>query len=351
VHLPHLSPTNASDQKSILAKLVAPEWGNKLVTEITPYDVEKLLNKVAAGRARPSKAKPNNRARKLQRAKPTPVRANRTGEVLRKMFTYAVGWGWRDDNPASSFRRRIENARERFLSHEEIRKLAEALVAAEDRRAADIIRLPALNDTLQAGHGPCPALTTLPQAYLIVTTFRGAQASSWFTNALAVLRMLNPCFVMMPGVNPKSMAPHEQVLFQELSALWNIACVQISIELIHRMYCSAFCKFAAINFLHEAIRVPEHLARGPDRIGVMTADKIGDQGADQMTMHLEVFFETPVDEALVQHSVRERQQVCAMQLIDPLIDTRCWPVAQYMRIKEGAGAGPEGTDFLAAMCF
>lgn len=141
VHLPHLSALNASDQKSMLAKMVAPDWGNKLVTEITPYDVEKLLNKVAAGRARPSKAKPNNRARKLQGPKPTPVRANRTGEVLRKMFTYAVSWGWRDDNPASSFRRRIENPRERFLCHEEIRRLAEALETAEDRRAADIIRL------------------------------------------------------------------------------------------------------------------------------------------------------------------------------------------------------------------
>lgn len=141
VHLPHLAALNASDQRSMLAKMVAPDWGNKLVTEITPYDVEKLLNKVAAGRARPSKAKPNNRARKLQGAKPTPVRANRTGEVLRKMFTYAQSWGWREDNPASAFRRRIENPRERFLNHEEIRKLAEALEAAADRRAADIIRL------------------------------------------------------------------------------------------------------------------------------------------------------------------------------------------------------------------
>ena len=61
VHLPHLSALNASDQKSMLAKMVAPDWGNRLVTEITPYDVEKLLNKVAAGRARPSKAKPNTR--------------------------------------------------------------------------------------------------------------------------------------------------------------------------------------------------------------------------------------------------------------------------------------------------
>lgn len=141
VHLPNLAPTNASDQKSMLKKLVAPDWGNRLVTEITPYDVEKLLNKIAAGRARPSKAKPNNRARKLQGAKPTPIRANRTGEVLRKMFTYAQSWGWRDDNPASGFRRRIENPRERFLSQQEIRKLAAALEKAEDRRAADIIRL------------------------------------------------------------------------------------------------------------------------------------------------------------------------------------------------------------------
>jgi hypothetical protein len=74
VHLLHLAPTNASDQKSMLKKLVAPDWGNRLVTEITPYDVEKLLNKIAAGRARPSKAKPNNRAHKLQGTKPTPIR-------------------------------------------------------------------------------------------------------------------------------------------------------------------------------------------------------------------------------------------------------------------------------------
>lgn len=141
VHLPKLAERNAADQKSMLARMVAPDWGNKLVAEIAPYDVEKLLNKVAAGRARPSKEKPNNRARKLKGTKPTPVRANRTGEVLRKMFTYAVSWGWRDDNPAASFHRRIENPRERFLTLDEIRKLAEALDAAEDRRAADVLRL------------------------------------------------------------------------------------------------------------------------------------------------------------------------------------------------------------------
>lgn len=140
-HLPKLAARNASDQKSALAKMVAPVWGRKLVTEITSTDVDKLLNKVAEGRARPHKEKPNNRARKLQPAKPTPVRANRIGEVLRKMFTLAIEWGWCEDNPAQRFHRRIETARERFLSKEEITSLAAALDAAEDRRAADIIRM------------------------------------------------------------------------------------------------------------------------------------------------------------------------------------------------------------------
>ncbi len=140
-HLPKLAERNAADQRSALAKMVAPVWGRKLVTEITSTDVDKLLTKVAEGRARPHKEKPNNRARKLQPAKPTPVRANRVGEVLRKMFTLAVEWGWCADNPAQRFHRRIETPRERFLSKDEIASLAAALDAAEDRRAADIIRM------------------------------------------------------------------------------------------------------------------------------------------------------------------------------------------------------------------
>ncbi len=126
-HVVKLAPAHAADQKAMLAKLVAPHWGNKLVTAITKTDVSKLLAKVAEGRARPAKEKPNNRARKLQGAKPTPVRANRVGEVLRKMFTLAIDWGWRDDNPATGFHRRIETARERFLTQQEIASLAAAL--------------------------------------------------------------------------------------------------------------------------------------------------------------------------------------------------------------------------------
>ena len=51
-HTPHLAARNAADQHTIMHKLVAPDWGTKLVTEITKADVEKLLTKI--GRSRPA---------------------------------------------------------------------------------------------------------------------------------------------------------------------------------------------------------------------------------------------------------------------------------------------------------
>ena len=140
-HASKLAKANEADQHSMMEKLVAPHWENRLISEITRSDVEQLLTKVAEGRARPHKAKPNNRARKLQGPKKTPIRANRVGEALRKAFSLAIEWGWREDNPASGFYRRLENPRERFLTKDEIDRLANALDHDEDQRAADIIRI------------------------------------------------------------------------------------------------------------------------------------------------------------------------------------------------------------------
>lgn len=121
--------------------MVEPAWGRRLVTDITKSDVAKFRDFVVEGRPRPCKQKPNNRARKLQGHKPTPIRANRMGEVLRKMFTLAMEWEWRSDNPAQGFYQRIEHARERFLSPEELTRLAAVLDKAEDQGSASIIRM------------------------------------------------------------------------------------------------------------------------------------------------------------------------------------------------------------------
>jgi integrase len=61
--------------------------------------------------------------------------------VLRKMFTRAMEWEWRNDNPAHGFHRRIEQARERFLGPEELTRIAAVLESAEDQRGAAIIRM------------------------------------------------------------------------------------------------------------------------------------------------------------------------------------------------------------------
>ena len=141
-HLPKLAKTNASDQISMLQKLVLPEWKGRMVADITPTDVDRLLTKIAAGRARPAKLKPTQKRRKtLAPTRPTPVRANRAGEMIRKMFSLAVQWKMRPDNPAFAFRKRPETARDRFLTFKEIERLANALAVDEDQRAASIIRL------------------------------------------------------------------------------------------------------------------------------------------------------------------------------------------------------------------
>lgn len=57
------------------------------------------------------------------------------------MFNLAVAWKMRADNPADGFRRRMETERERFLSMDELARLGEALQAAEDQRAAGIVRM------------------------------------------------------------------------------------------------------------------------------------------------------------------------------------------------------------------
>lgn len=99
-----ICPANASDQKPGQHKLLEPEWGNLFVSKVTSTDAKKLPAKIATGRARPSKTKPNNCARKLQGPKLTPIRANGS-----KMFTLAVGWKWHADN-GSRFQRLFINA-------------------------------------------------------------------------------------------------------------------------------------------------------------------------------------------------------------------------------------------------
>ncbi len=146
-HLPRVSPAYSKANRSMIDQYVLPAWGKRLVEEITPRDVERLLGDVAAGRMppkdRPRKkaAKPEEPSPKKKPPRPVPVRANRCGAMLRKMFSLAVDWRMREDNPAARFYLRPEVSRDRYLSQDELDRVVDALASAPDQRMAGIVML------------------------------------------------------------------------------------------------------------------------------------------------------------------------------------------------------------------
>ena len=71
----------------------------------------------------------------------TPYRANRMLAVLSKMFTLAVHWKLRPDNPCKGVERYPEEPRTRYLSPTELGRLSEALNEHHDQAVANAVRL------------------------------------------------------------------------------------------------------------------------------------------------------------------------------------------------------------------
>src|SRR3989338_10206865 len=59
--------------------------------------------------------------------KGTPYQANRGLALLSKMFSLAVAWGWREDNPAKGIPKYQEEKRDRWLNDEELQRLFSVL--------------------------------------------------------------------------------------------------------------------------------------------------------------------------------------------------------------------------------
>lgn len=78
--------------------------------------------------------------RKLTKAG-SPYMANRYVAVLSKMFSLAVRWRMRDDNPARGVEKNYESKRKRYLSADELTRLSAALAGYGDRQIANVFRL------------------------------------------------------------------------------------------------------------------------------------------------------------------------------------------------------------------
>ena len=89
------------EDERALNKEVLPAWGEMKVKNVERKDVKNLLNKIA---------------------KRAPVQANRTFEIIRKMFNYAIEEEIIETSPCQSVRApTVEKSRERILSDDEIK--------------------------------------------------------------------------------------------------------------------------------------------------------------------------------------------------------------------------------------
>jgi integrase len=119
-HLPRTRPGTQVDYKSLINRHILPALRNHKVVDVTFSDIDALHRKIS---------------------KDAPYRANRAIAILSKMFSLAVKWGYRADNPVKGIERNQEIKRNRYLSGDEIVRLSLALAEHDDRDAANILRL------------------------------------------------------------------------------------------------------------------------------------------------------------------------------------------------------------------
>lgn len=120
-HLLSKAARTQADERSMWERLILPALGTTRVADVTHDEVEALHRHITAQRG-------------------TPIRANRTVEVVRKAFNLGIRWGWRVDNPASGVRSNPEHKRTRYLSQQELARLSSALAEHAEEVSANAIR-------------------------------------------------------------------------------------------------------------------------------------------------------------------------------------------------------------------
>jgi integrase len=117
--LPKRSKDYQHEAKVMLENDILPVIGRMMVTDVRRKDMDKIHRLVS------------------ERA---PIRANRVIAVASKMFSMAIRWDRRSDNPCKGIERNQENRRSRYLSQREIADLSAALVKYPSQNAADCLR-------------------------------------------------------------------------------------------------------------------------------------------------------------------------------------------------------------------
>jgi integrase len=121
-HVVRKRKSTADDYRRMLRIHVRPHFGKHTkVDDVSFTDVDALHRKITkAG---------------------YPYQANRCVAVLSKMFSLAIRWKMRADNPAKGIERNQEYERRRYLTADELARLLKALTESADQQSASAIRL------------------------------------------------------------------------------------------------------------------------------------------------------------------------------------------------------------------
>jgi integrase len=119
-YIPRKRPSTQRVYRQQIAADILPALGRMKVSMVTQHDVDAFHQKLSAR---------------------APTHANRTLAVLSKMFSLAVRWRWRTDNPCRGIERNQENKRHRYLTAAEMVRLTTALAKLADQQAANVVRL------------------------------------------------------------------------------------------------------------------------------------------------------------------------------------------------------------------
>jgi integrase len=130
----HKKPSSIRMDEMNIQNHILPELGDSTVMSLSREDVDRFKRRVRDGKTAPAA----NRDGKAKRKRGSLVAggtgaANRCIALLSKMLNLAEVWGWRPEysNPCRSVERYREHSRQRYLSTDEVTRLAKALEDGE----------------------------------------------------------------------------------------------------------------------------------------------------------------------------------------------------------------------------
>jgi integrase len=119
---PRLRRESARHYRTLIDRHIRPHFGAHVkVADVSFADIDALHRKISKSGAT--------------------YTANRVIAICSKMFSLAIRWGMRDDNPCRGVERNYEAKRKRYLSPAELARLTAALAEHPNNQVANIVRL------------------------------------------------------------------------------------------------------------------------------------------------------------------------------------------------------------------